>query len=211
MKAAKSFLGTAMGRERLRSAVILWMCSAAACSSSNGSSSSSDVARDTTNTNDAASSDDASLGDGRLPPINELNEDAPGGAMSIQCGGQTCMAPAGSPIGLSACCLADGGCGAAPGMFALSAAEGGASACLDTTPGTRDPSCPSKTTMGFPLKGCCSAAGVCGVDLSIIALGCNSSFGGSPGMMTMVNAGPPQPCGDAAGSGPDASGDAAKE
>jgi hypothetical protein len=55
--------------------------------------------------------------------------------------------------------------------------------------------------MGFMMAGCCSRAGVCGVDLSMVsmgAIGCNSQLpfpslsGGSS-----MNA-PPQPCGGAA-------------
>jgi len=78
----------------------------------------------------------------------------------------------------------------------------GGGTCLDLTPGTPDPSCPSRDTMGFALAGRCSKAGVCGLDLSMGGLGCNALTGLSglsPG--GAVDAGSPQECGPGSGSG----------
>lgn len=197
-----------MRATRAREAAILWLCSAACSGSSSASSASDAAAFDATTPDGAAPADGGTLGDGRLPPIVELNADAPGGGMSVQCGSTTCSPPAaGAAVSLAACCLPDGGCGASFGMSPLADPEGGAAACLDTDPGTLDPSCPSTTTMGFHMQGCCSVAGVCGVDLSIIGLGCISSIPG----LAMADAGPPLPCGDAAASSTQGSGDAAAQ
>jgi hypothetical protein len=104
-------------------------------------------------------------------------------------------------LSLSACCLSDGGCGGGLGMLAA-LAGGGGPACLDTSPGTSDPSCPSQPTpLGIALTGCCSATKICGADLSMLGLGCNSlsAFGG----FLMTDSGPPRPCGDAGGRNTD--------
>jgi hypothetical protein len=208
------FLGAGTSEARARGAAILWLCGAAfccaACSGSSDSSSASDAAADATTPDGTASAEDGTLGDGRLPPIAELNADAPGGGMSVQCGATMCSPPAaGAVVSLGACCLPDGGCGASLGMLPAAGAGGAADSCLDTAPGTPDPTCPSMTTMGFLMKGCCSAVGVCGVDLSVIGLGCISSISGFPGMA--MDAAPPQPCGDAATSGTPESVDAASQ
>jgi hypothetical protein len=139
------------------------------------------------------------------------------GGQSVTCGSKTCTAPAGGMIQNNACCLPDNSCGAFPDLSSLggfggggvspppSGDDGGGGGCLDVSPGTPDPSCPSQTIMGFPLTGCCSKAGVCGVDLSMGGLGCNSlsalgplaSLGGLGGGAPM-DAGPPpapQACG----------------
>ena len=102
----------------------------------------------------------------------------------------------GAGFSLSACCLSDGGCGAGFGGLPIGGAgpDGGAP-CIDTSAGTPDPSCPSMSLI-INLAGCCSNAHVCGVDLSILGLGCNStSLFGS--ILGMGDAGPPKPCGDA--------------
>jgi hypothetical protein len=129
------------------------------------------------------------------------------GGQPIMCGSMTCNPPAGAsglPISISACCLPDNSCG---GSFA---ALGGS--CLYVVAGTPDPSCPSTSIAGMTLNGCCSPAGVCGVDLSLAGLGCNSAsaLGALAGG---GDSGPPQPCGgDAGGSSPpDAMTDAAGE
>jgi hypothetical protein len=77
--------------------------------------------------------------------------------------------------------------------------DGGAT-CLDTSMGKPDPSCASvPTPLGIALSGCCSNNNVCGADLSILGLGCNSPsvFGG---LLMMGDSGPPRPCGDAGGT-----------
>jgi hypothetical protein len=154
---------------------------AAACNSSAASSSGDSGA------------EDAGLEDGRLPPIVELNAEA-SGSSSAQCGALTCDSPAlGMSIGVTACCLVDGGCGASLG------AAGGAASCLDTAPGTADPSCPSAAPKGFTLVGCCSVTGFCGVDLSVVGIGCVPVS--AVAAMATADAGPPRPCGDGAASG----------
>jgi hypothetical protein len=165
----------------------------------------------------AGSTSDASPADASMPkegsnlPVVHLSEaSAPtSSGKSATCGSKTCTAPAGGMVPNNACCLPDNSCGAfpdlsaigmgLPGMGAPAPGDGGGGGCLDVTPGTPDPSCPSQMVMGFPLMGCCSRAGVCGLDLSIGGLGCNSlaalgglgGLGGGPAM----DAGEPQACG----------------
>ena len=127
----------------------------------------------------------------------------PGPAAPVMCGGKTCTAPQGGLIPNIACCLPDNSCGAMPDLsgFGMGVPSGGGT-CLDLTPGTPDPSCPSRDAMGFPLAGCCSKAGVCGLDLSMGGLGCNAITGLSglsPG--GAVDAGSPQTCGPGSRSG----------
>jgi hypothetical protein len=59
--------------------------------------------------------------------------------------------------------------------------------------------------MGMMLAGCCSAGGVCGFDLSVVGLGCGSLS--AFGSFLPIEAGPPQPCGDAASPSGDAAGE----
>jgi hypothetical protein len=174
----------------------------AACSSSTET---------TPNTSDGSTSDggggaDATASnDGGVLPIMQLN-DAPS-AQPIACGANMCSPPAGGIIPLTPCCLPDNSCGASLGAFAMmggapGAGDAGGGGCLDTTAGT---SCPSQMVMGFPLTGCCSKAGVCGFDLSMVGLGCNS-FGGAFGGGAPMDAGdaappPAQACGGNDGGG----------
>ena len=166
-----------------------------ACSGSSESPASSD-----------GGNDDAGFDAGAALPIRELNETGPPVPTGpVICSGKMCSAPSGGMIPLVACCLSDNTCGLTfdLSMFggAVSAGGDGGVPCLDTAPGTVDPSCPSQSMQGFMMAGCCSKAGVCGVDLSMVsmgAIGCNSqqllpSLGGSP-MMT----GTLQHCGGAA-------------
>ena len=133
-------------------------------------------------------------------------------AAPVVCGGTTCNAPSGGIIPLSSCCQADNTCGAtfsAGGLGALGGATGGPALpadaglpCLDTSPGTPDSTSPAQTAMGISLAGCCTKSGVCGTDLSMVGLGCNSVsalFGGAAGGL----GGTPQACGAGAdGSAP---------
>jgi hypothetical protein len=150
------------------SILVVALAAATACSSS--SSGASPAAADA---GAEASDDDGGL----IGPITELNDGAATMAPPIQCGSMTCSAPAGM-VPLSPCCLPDNGCGATFGAAALMMFDAGnvdaGSLCLDTAPGVPDTSCPSQTTMGFTLLGCCAGSGVCGVDLSVAGLGCNS-------------------------------------
>ena len=193
-------------RKLIRRGVLVpaWLA-VAACSSPNESAPSG---------SDASSTSDASPADASLPregsnlPVVHLSEaSAPtSSGKSVTCGSKTCTPPAGGMVPNNACCLPDNSCGAfpdlsaigmgLPGMGAQAPGDSGGGGCLDVTPGTPDPSCPSQMVMGFSLMGCCSTAGVCGVDLSIGGLGCNSlaalgGLGGGPAM----DAGPPQACG----------------
>jgi hypothetical protein len=171
---------------------------AAACSSSSGTS----PPAETTHPPVDASAD--LIGDG---PIGQLNPPTMTQAPApIQCGSMTCNPPSGTAFPLSACCLPDNGCGASFGGAAAAMFGGGGDAgaiCLNTSPGTPDPSCPSQTTMGFALPGCCATGGVCGVDLSMAGLGCNSLAAlaslAPPGTASVGgDGGPPQACGGAA-------------
>jgi hypothetical protein len=174
-----------------------WLAVAACSSSSDSTPSASDSGASDGGATDATASNDAGV---RLP-IMQLN-DAPSG-QPIACGANMCSPPAGGIIPLTPCCLPDNSCGASLGAFGMMGGApdagdaGGGGGCLDTTAGTMDPSCPSQMVMGFPLTGCCSKAGVCGFDLSMVGLGCNSFAGGIGGLGGM-DAGPaaaPQACG----------------
>jgi hypothetical protein len=130
----------------------------------------------------------------------------------VVCGGTTCNAPSGGVVPLSSCCQTDNTCGATfsgGGLGGLGGAAGGAGLpadaglpCLDTSAGTPDSTCPSQTLMGFSLAGCCTKSGVCGTNLSMVGLGCNSLsaiFGGAGGGL----GGTPVACGAGAdGSAP---------
>jgi hypothetical protein len=126
------------------------------------------------------------------------------GESSVTCGSMTCSAASGGLLPLSACCLPDNSCGATFGG-ALAAAG---SPCLSTATPVDDPTCPSVSIMGFSLAGCCTIDGICGDDLSMLGLGCNSAsslLGGFGGGGATGDAGAPQPCGgDAGGSTLDA-------
>jgi hypothetical protein len=175
-----------------------------------------------------ASSDDS----GAVGPVSDASVEASTVA-PIQCGSTTCSAPTGGAFPLSPCCLSGDKCGATFGIPDVSTFDAAALAgfdasalagfdaaayagfdasafCLDTSAGTPDTSCPSQTAMGFTLAGCCSASGVCGVNLSVAGLGCNdlSVFGGFGATGDAAPAGPPQPCG-AGTTGDAAPGDAA--
>jgi hypothetical protein len=159
-------------------------------SSSNGASPGGSDAAVTDATSDAGA-------DGSIGTIRELNADAEV-TNAAMCGSMMCVPPSGGMFPLTACCLPGGGCGASFGSMGGDAGP----ACISTAAGTPDPSCPaSASAMGMP--SCCSATGVCGVDLSMLGLGCNplSVFGAAAGGGTS----PPQRCGDAAaGPVPDA-------
>jgi hypothetical protein len=183
------------------SAVFLAVATAAACSSSSSTPAAG--------TNEDSGTEASAPDDSGIRMIHELNDGADATAPPIMCGSMTCSAPSGAMLPLSPCCLPDNGCGAAFGaavtaMFDAGGTDAGA-VCLDTSPGTPDTACPSQTTMGFALAGCCAKSGVCGVDLSIAGLGCDSlsalaglipgGTGGDGGM------GPPLACGAPADGG----------
>jgi hypothetical protein len=143
-------------------------------------------------------------------PISQLNPPTSTTPAAIQCGSMMCSAPSSALVPLSPCCLADNGCGAnfgAAGAAMFGGAADAGALCLDTAPGTPNSSCPSQTAMGFALAGCCTAGGLCGIDLSMIGLGCNAGAGlaalAPPGT-AVPEAGPPQSC-SGAGGGSDAS------
>lgn len=159
------------------------LAAAAACSSSSSSAPATGAG------DGGGSSNDASLASG---DATEPSDSGSAVVATIQCGSLTCSAPSGV-LPLQPCCLPDDKCGATFGGAALSmfdasafdasgfdasgfdAAGFDASAlCFDTSAGTPDMSCPSQSAMGFALTGCCTTGGVCGVNLSIAGLGCNS-------------------------------------
>jgi hypothetical protein len=175
---------------------------AAACSSSSSGS----PQTQTTNTPSDASAD--LVGDG---PVGQLNPPTMTPMTTtpqpVQCGSTTCNPPSGSAVPLSACCLPDNSCGGTFGGAALGMFGGGGDAgapCLSTSPGTPDTSCPSQSAMGFALAGCCTAAGVCGIDLSMAGLGCNSASAlaalAPPGTVPASDGGAPQACSGNAGA-----------
>jgi hypothetical protein len=172
-------------------------------------------------------SDSASYRDTRATvPVVELNETGPSAQTPtgpVMCSGKMCGAASGGMIPLVACCLSDNTCGLTfdLSMFGGAIPGGGGDAgvpCLDTAPGTADPSCPSQSMAGFSMPGCCSRAGLCGVDLSMLssgAIGCNSQLP-FPGLgMGQPMDAQAQSCTGAGGDGsarsPDASADATRE
>jgi hypothetical protein len=180
---------------------------AAACSSSSTSPGG------TGNTGaDSGGPDDSSVG--TTPP----NDGAVATAPPIMCGTMTCNAPAGGVVPLSPCCLPNGGCGGTIGAATLAMFDAGGfdasglsgfdagAICLDTSAGTPDTSCPSQSMGGFDLTGCCTASGVCGIDLSLAGLGCESLSAlasmAPPGALGDSGlGGPPQACGAAVDGG----------
>lgn len=51
----------------------------------------------------------------------------------------------------------------------------GGPACVEQDqPGELDPSCPDEWVMGMTLKGCCTPAGLCGLNFDLIMLGCTT-------------------------------------
>jgi hypothetical protein len=182
-----------MNRLSWRGVAILATPAAVAVGCSNTSNSAA-VGSDDAAVTDAA----ADRGDSSIGAIMELNgEGAGGGTNMLVCGAMTCSPPTGGMLPLSACCLPNNECGASVG-----GAVGGGGPCLNIAAGVPDPSCPTESAMGMSAPSCCSVEGVCGVDLSVINLGCNSLSALSA--FVAVEAGPPQSCGDAGGSVPDA-------
>lgn len=185
------------------------LAAAAACSSS--SSSGPAGGGDGGSSNDATTASDGA---------SEPSDSGIAAVPPIQCGSLTCSAPAGA-LPLQPCCLPDNTCGATFGAAAFSMFDASAfdasgfdasgfdasALCFDTSAGTPDMTCPSQTAMGFALAGCCTAGGVCGLDLSVAGLGCNSlsalaMFAPGDGAVSA-----PQACGAAAdGGGSDAVG-----
>jgi hypothetical protein len=88
---------------------------------------------------------------------------------------------------------------------------------LSTVAGMADKACPSRMMMGFPIAACCTTDGLCGLDFTMIGLGCDlpSDLAGlGPGGMTPTgDGGPPETCAAAAAAaaaadgGSDASGE----
>jgi hypothetical protein len=163
---------------------------------------------------EAGTDADGAAGDSGLG--TEPSDAAVAAIPSIMCGGATCIAPS-SVYPLSPCCLPDNGCGASFGAAALAMFDAGGfdasgidfdagAVCIDTAPGTPDPTCPSQTAMGFKLSGCCSRSKVCGVDLSVAGLGCESlsalaAFGPAGAAAEAGISTTPQACGGAADGG----------
>lgn len=87
------------------------------------------------------------------------------GAGAISCGTATCMTPAlppGLPImPLPACC-------ANAAMSQCGTMSGGA--CMP--PPAAAPNCPAPMLLGMTLRACCATGNVCGVDASMIGMGC---------------------------------------
>jgi hypothetical protein len=163
---------------------------------------------------DSGSPDDSGIG------TNPPSDGAVATVPPIMCGTMTCNAPAGI-LPLSPCCLPSGGCGGTIGAAALAMFDAGAfdasgfdagAICLDTSAGTPDNSCPTPgAVMGFALTGCCTASGICGVDLSMVGLGCDSlsalaSMAPAGALGDSGLGGPPQACGATGDSGPADSG-----
>jgi hypothetical protein len=115
----------------------------------------------------------------------DSGSDGSDGSTAIMCGTVTCNSGALMGIPLLPCCPA-GEMNACGLLFAT--------ACLTTTPGTPDPSCPDVANpLGGTLPGCCTVTGFCGADIGA-PLGCNDLSGATGGV--------PTPCGSDAAPPP---------
>lgn len=169
---------------------------AAACSSS-----SSPPANNNPGPSDAAIV--LPTGDGSMQSLNPPTTTPPPGP--VMCGSMTCNPPmvAIPGITLTACCRSDNSCGGAFMLPGGMAGGSGAAGCLSTSAGTPAPACGGMMMMGIPLMGCCTTSGLCGIDLTMAGLGCNtaqdlSALGGMFGMGGAMDAGPPETCAAAA-------------
>jgi hypothetical protein len=158
--------------------IAVTLAAAAACSSSSSSAPAAGTNNDDGGTATGASDDSGSTAQG-------TSDTGVATTPPIMCGSATCSAPAGALLPLSPCCLPDNSCGATFGSAALAMFDAGAfdasgldidagSLCFDTAPGTPDTACPSQSAMGYTLAGCCARSGVCGIDLALAGLGCDS-------------------------------------
>jgi hypothetical protein len=111
------------------------------------------------------------------------------GPTTVMCGTQTCSQISNTPAGNLPACCPMGEMNACGGILTLAG-----NACVTTTPGTPDSSCPSITAT-VTLAGCCRPNGMCGVNGSLLRLGCAdpSAFGGMSNL----------PCGGDASRPPD--------
>jgi hypothetical protein len=111
------------------------------------------------------------------------------GPASVTCGTQTCNQISNTPAGNLPACCPMGEMNACGGILSQAG-----NACVTTTPGTPDSSCPSITSF-VVLPGCCRPNGMCGVNGSLVRLGCAdpSPFGGMGNL----------PCGGDASRPPD--------
>lgn len=116
-----------------------------------------------------------------------------GPGATVTCGTKPCSPPSAS-IKLYACCMPDDACGGAIPAGSVPGADFGGAAtspCLTLDPGSPDTSCQSyKSSFGVTLPGCCGVDRTCGVDLSVVGLGCNNISA------IASDAGPPAPCGN---------------
>ena len=94
---------------------------------------------------------------------SDAGSDAP---TSITCGTRTCNPVSGGVAGTLAPCCPMGEMNACGGIVTQA---GGA--CITTTLGTPDMSCPSVMAQ-IPLAGCCRPNGFCGLNFSLVMLGC---------------------------------------
>jgi hypothetical protein len=99
-------------------------------------------------------------------------------------------------ITLGACCRSDNTCGGEFMIPGMPSGMGGAG-CLTTAAGMAAPYCPKMSMMGFAIPGCCTTSGLCGIDLGMIGLGCNTTQDLASGAfmgMGPMDAGPPETC-----------------
>lgn len=84
----------------------------------------------------------------------------------VVCGDVTCE-PVASPVPATLCCTEGTNlCGVNLGPISMNA-------CLQlNAPGDLDPNCPDIDVMGVELPGCCTPAGICGGQDSLLGLGC---------------------------------------
>jgi hypothetical protein len=116
---------------------------------------------------------------GRAGSGGTAGSDAGPGA--IMCGVSICRPVFSSLAGtLPPCCPSD-----TPNVCGAIIAVVG-TACFTATPGVVDSKCPPLQTPNVPLPGCCRPNGMCGIDMSVVGLGCNDP--------TLVGAAPAFPC-----------------
>jgi hypothetical protein len=84
------------------------------------------------------------------------------GKPSVMCGDKTCtVSDLATTFGIAPCCTTEGECGGLGGMCLALGQEG-----------EPDTACPSATSSGYTLSGCCRPDGQCGVDFSGVGWGC---------------------------------------
>jgi hypothetical protein len=135
------------------------------------------------------------------PATSDSGSSSAAAAQVVMCGSATCSVPPEANGLVKACCAEE-----ATNMCGLTSSFV-KNECKPPAP--PHPICPSLTIAGATAAGCCTAMGKCGIDVSIIGMGCiDSSRAGGMTMIggMMIEAPPPLECSadGAAATGDDA-------